>query len=408
MKITAKYIAILLGLSIFSIVIFYILNLSNRRAVEASAMELAVSEGKTIEKVLAKAALPLLEKGEIHLIHFMDELFANDQVIYIALKRSGRLLHAATKFEGYLPLEKDFQAIRTFASPLGEIIETGAAVSDGSGVPYTAHIGYFFSAIGEIRNSARKGFLLLTMLQAAIILIIIVFLSRFNRQMLLQEMEIQKQKEEKDKFQEISLITAGIHHEIRNPLNSLYLSYQMLEPLLDPADREVAFHSHSLKKEIKRIQGIIERFSNLSQAIPVRMEAVDLAQFFVDMRSVWAGMAVRPEIISHHEPGMTVATDKSLLTQIIANVVNNAAEAGAGRIDIAVSRQKDKTVFSIKDNGPGIRQEQLKYIFDPFVTFKARGSGIGLALTKRMVMQLGGRIEAESAEAHGAEFRIFL
>jgi signal transduction histidine kinase len=407
-KITGKYIAMLFGLSIFSIGIFYILNLSNRRAVEARTLELAVSEGKTIEKVLGKAAMFLLEKGEIHLVRFMDEIFTNDQVVYVAIKRSGRLLHAASKYEGYLPLENDFQAVQTFASPLGEIIEVAAIMNDRSAVRYTAHIGYLFSAIGEIRNSAKKNFLLLTALQAAIVLIIIFFLSGFNRQILRKEMEIQKQREEKEKFQEISLITAGINHEIRNPLNSLYLSYQMLEPLLDHANQEVVFHSDSLKREIKRMQGIIERFSNLSQAIPVRLEEIDLAQFFVDMRAVWAGMALRPEIINRHEPEMKITTDRSLLTQIIANVVNNAAEAGANRIVIAVGTQKNKTVFSIRDNGPGIRKEHVKYIFDPFVTFKARGSGIGLALTKKMVLQLGGLLEVESTEGRGAEFRIFL
>jgi signal transduction histidine kinase len=105
---------------------------------------------------------------------------------------------------------------------------------------------------------------------------------------------------------------------------------------------------------------------------------------------------------------MKITTDRSLLTQIIANVVNNAAEAGANRIVIAVGTQKNKTVFSIRDNGPGIRKEHVKYIFDPFVTFKARGSGIGLALTKKMVLQLGGLLEVESTEGRGAEFRIFL
>jgi len=407
-KITAKYIAILFALSIFSIGFFYILNLSNRRAVEASTLELAVSEGKTIEKVLGKAAVGLLEKGEIHLVNFMDEIFANDQVVYVAIKRSGLLLHAASKYEGYLPLENEFQAVKTFTSPLGEIIEVAAAIKDHSGQDFSAHIGYFFSAIGEIRNAAKNNFLLLTAIQAAIVLIIIIFLSSFNQQMLRKEIEIQKQKEEKNKFQEISLITAGINHEIRNPLNSLYLSYQMLEPLLDHANQEAVFHSNSLKREIKRIQQIIERFSTLSQAISVRREEIDLQQFFVDMQPVLAGMAMRPEIISRHEPEMKITTDRSLLTQIIANVVNNAAEAGASRIDIVVAAQKDKTVFSIKDNGPGISKEHVKYIFDPFVTFKARGSGIGLALTKKMVLQLGGRIEVESAEGRGAEFRIYL
>ncbi|MCX6555564.1 MAG: HAMP domain-containing sensor histidine kinase [Candidatus Aminicenantes bacterium] len=408
MKITVKYIAILFVLSIFSIGIFYFLNLNNRRAVEARTLELAESEGRTIEKVLGTASVYLLDKGEAHLIRFMDEIFSNDQVVYVAIKRSGSLLHAASKYEGYLPLDSEFQAVKTFSSPLGEIIEVASAMKDRSGQPYTAHIGYFFSAIGEIRNAAKKNFLLLTVLQASIILIIIAFLYGFSRQMLRKEMEIQRQKEEKEKFQEISLITAGINHEIRNPLNSLYLSYQMLEPLLDHANQEAVFHSNSLKREIKRVQGIIERFSNLSRVMPVRREEVDLEQFFVDMQNVWAGMAVRPEISHHHEPNMKVSTDRSLLTQIITNVVSNAAEAGASHIDIAITTQKGKTVFSIKDDGPGIRREHIKYIFDPFVTFKASGSGIGLALTKKMVLQLGGRIEVESTEDHGAEFRIYL
>jgi signal transduction histidine kinase len=407
-KISVKYIAILFALSVFSIGIFYFLNLSNRRAVEARTMQLAVSEGKTIEKVLGKAAVFLLQKGESNLVRFMDEIFANDQVIYVAVKRSGRLLHAASKYEGYLPLENEFQAVRTFTSPLGEIIEVAAAMQDSSGRNFTAHIGYFFSVVGEIRNAAKKNFFLQTLLQAVIILILIGFLSGFNRQLLRKEMEIQKQREEKELFKEISLITSGINHEIRNPLNSLYLSFQMLEPLLDQTNQETVFHGDSLKREIKRIQEIIERFSNLSRTIAVHREEIDLQRFFAELQPVWAGITKRPQIAVRHEKQMKIHTDRSLLTQIFANVVTNAAEAGATRVDIAASAQKGKIFFSIKDNGPGIGKEQMKYIFDPFVTFKDRGSGIGLALTKKMVLLLGGRIEVESAQGQGAEFRIFL
>ena len=408
MKITFKYIAILFGLSFLSIAIFYFMNLNNRRAVETQTLALAVSEGKTIEKVMGKAAVYLLEKGESELIRFMNEIFDNDQVIYIALGRSGRLIHAATKFEGYLPIDNDSRSVRTFNSPLGEIIEVTASMRDRFGNGYKVHIGYFITAIGEIHNAAKKNFLLLTLMQAAIVLLLIAFLFSFNRQMSRKELEVQREKEKREKLQEISLITAGINHEIRNPLNSLYLSYQMLEPLLDHANQEAVFHSNSIKREIKRIQQIIERFSTLSQAISVRREEIDLQQFFTDMQPVWAGMARQPEISNRHEPEMKITSDRSLLTQIIANIVNNAAEAGASRIDIVVAAQKDKIVFSIKDNGPGISKEHVKYVFDPFVTFKAKGSGIGLALTKKMVLQLGGRIEVESAEGRGAEFRIFL
>lgn len=408
MKNTVKTIAILLTLSIFSIGIFYILNLNNRRVVEYHILTLAESEGKTIEKVLGTAALYLLEKGEAHLIQFMDEIFSNDQVVYIAVMRSGKLLHAASKFEGYLPLESAFRAVRTFASPLGEIIEVSSAVKERSGEPYTIHIGYFFSVIGEIRRAAQKNFLLLTALQAAIILIIIAFLYGFNRQMLRQEMEIQKHLEDKEKFQEISLITAGISHELRNPLNSLYLSYQLLEPLLDHGDPEAIFQSQSLKKEIKRVQGIIERFSSLNRVMAVRREEFDLQRFFDGLQPVWSGMTPRPEIVSRVDGEPKIISDRELLTQIMANVVSNATEAGAGRVEITVTNRERHAIISIKDNGPGIPKDQLKYIFDPFVSFKAKGSGIGLALTRKMVLQLGGRIEVVSSEGHGTEFKIHL
>jgi len=152
-KITSKYIAILFALSVISIGIFYYLNLNNRRAVEASSIELAVSEGKTIEKVLGKASEFLLEKGEVQLVRFMDEIFANEQVVYVAIKHSGLLIHAASKYEGYLPLDNEFQAVKTFASPLGEIIEVAASMKDSYGRVFTAHIGYFFSVIDEIRKA---------------------------------------------------------------------------------------------------------------------------------------------------------------------------------------------------------------------------------------------------------------
>jgi len=407
-KITARYIAILLGLVIFSSGFFYLLNLSNRRAVEARTLELAVSEGKTIEKVLGKAALHLLEKGEGHLLRFMDEIYVNDQVIYVAVRRSGRLLHARSKYEGYLPLENDLQPVKTFASPLGEIIEVTTAMNDRSGLQYTAHIGYFFSAIGEIRNSARKSFLLLTLLQAAIVLVLVAFLSSFNRQMGRKEIEIQREKEEKEKLQEISLITSGINHEIKNPLNSLYLSYQMLEPRLDPADPETAFHSQTLKREIKRILDIIDRFSSLSHSIATHMEAIDLRRFFAELQAAWSGPEASPRIILRLETQKEPVSDRGLLRQVMDNMIRNAMEAGATLVTITVRGAKKKTFFSIRDDGRGISKEHIKFIFDPFISFKSRGSGIGLALARKIIMQLGGRIEVESVEGRGAEFKIVL
>ncbi len=408
MKLHARTIAAVALLCLASIVVFYFLNLGNRRAVEARAVELAVSEGKTIERVLQMAAAKLLAGGEEPLRLFLDGIFADEGVIYVALRQDGRLRHAASKFEGYLPLAGGSGRVRTFASPMGQVIEVSALVSDAAGRSHGVHIGYFFSAVDEIRRSARRSLLLLTLLQAGVVVVLTAFLLRFSRQMGRKELEVSREKEEKEKLREISLVTAGINHELRNPLHSLYLSYQMLEPRLDPADAEAAFHSQALKREIKRMQDIIERFSQLARSLPVRREAIDPSSFFAELAVAWKGLGPGLEIETETEPDAGLASDRNLLAQVLDNLVRNAAEAGARRIRVSLRRRREGVEIRVRDDGPGIPAERLASIFDPFVSFKPRGSGIGLALSRRIVSQLGGRIEAASPQGGGAEFTLVL
>jgi signal transduction histidine kinase len=396
------------GLCAASIILFYFMNLGNRRAVEARTVDLAVAEGDTIEKVLKQASAQLLAGGEEPLVRFLDEIFSDPQVVYVALRSSGELRHAASKFEGYLPLQEASPPVRVFPSPLGEILEVSALLRDAAGRDFQVHIGYFFSALDEIRRSARRSLLLLTLLQSGIVLLLALFLSRFNRQMRRQELEVQREKEEKEKLREISLVTAGINHEIRNPLHSLYLSYQLLEPRLDPADPEAAAHGRALKREIKRIQDIIERFSQLTRDLPVRREEIDPAAFFSERRTAWEGLGAGLRIAVDLEAGVTLFSDRGLLAQVLDNLARNAAEAGARGLDVSLRRERGRVEIRVRDDGPGITAEQLNSIFDPFVSFKPRGSGIGLALARRIVLQLGGRIDAASVEGRGAVFTLTL
>jgi signal transduction histidine kinase len=388
--------------------LFFLLNRSNRRAVEARTIELAVSEGRTIQKVLSRAAAQLLSQGEAPLIRLMSELFANDQVVFVALKRSGRLIHAASKYEGYLPLTAGPQTVVTFDSPLGEIIEVAAAAGDPAGQTYTAHIGYQFAALAEIRRASARSLLLITLLQAAIILALASLLYRFNLHLGRKEMEVQREKAERQRLQEISLITAGVSHEIRNPLHSLYLSYQMLEPRLDPNDAESAFHGQAMKKEIKRIQEIVERFSSWNNVRPIRSEPIDMPTFLSELSASWKELPGSPEIVFAVAPETRIVSDRSLLARVVDNLVRNAAEAGARHIAVHAESRQAGALVVVRDDGPGIKAEHHQAIFDPFVSFRAQGSGIGLALARRIVSELGGRIELESAEGAGAEFRVWL
>lgn len=391
-----------------SIAVFYFLNLGNRRTVEARALELAVAEGETIEKVLELAAAKLLDGGEEPLFRFLDEIFADDQVLYVAVRRDGRLLHAESKFEGYLPLAGGAGPVRTFDSPMGQVIEVSAFLDDRSGTGHDVHIAYFFAAIDEIRRSARRSLLLLTLLEAAVVLLLTVFLLRFSRLMARKELEVQREKEEKEKLREISLVTAGINHELRNPLHSLYLSYQMLEKRLDPGDADAAFHSQALKREIKRIQDLIERFSQLTRSLPLRLEEIDAPRFVAELAAAWQKLGGGLKIETVLQPGVRLVSDRNLLAQVLDNLVRNAAEAGAGVVRLELRRLHERAAILVRDDGPGIQAEHLPSIFDPFVSFKPRGSGIGLALARRIVTRLGGTIKAASAAGGGAEFTILL
>ena len=408
MRLSARYIIAVIVLCVCGVAFFYFLNQHNRRAIETRTVELAVSEGETIEKVLKQAAGQLLASGEKPLIRFLDEIFADRQVVYVALRRSGRLLHAASKFEGYLPLAGESIPVRAFSSPLGEILEVSTVMRDVQGQEFSVHIGYFFSSMDEIRRTSQRSLLLLTLLQAAVILVLAVFLISFNRLMGRNEIEVQKEKEEKEKLREISLVTAGINHEIRNPLHSLYLSYQLLEPRLDPADAEAVSLGQSFKREIKRIQDIIERFSDLSRPLAVRKETLDLPRFLAEQQPYWEGLGNGLRVVIDLQPGLALVSDRGLLGQVLDNLVRNAAESGAKNVVMRLGGRRNSVEILVRDDGPGIPANHLGSIFDPFVSFKPRGSGIGLAMARRIVTQLGGRIEVTSVAGAGAEFTIVL
>jgi len=189
-------------------------------------------------------------------------------------------------------------------------------------------------------------------------------------------------------------MAAGIAHEIRNPLSSIKMTVQML--------REGAKEAESfdvILREIERLELIAAELTGASQ--PLRKEAVKLDSVVDDvlelMRRRLEHLGVRVE--KSYAPVPEVQVDVARFKRCVMNLVLNGAQAmpSGGPLRVAVAPRDGKIRFAVTDAGTGVSAEVGARVFEPFVTTKQDGVGLGLALTKRIVEDHGGAIGYDSA-----------
>jgi signal transduction histidine kinase len=211
-----------------------------------------------------------------------------------------------------------------------------------------------------------------------------------------------------------SRLAAQIAHEIRNPLASIALNTELLEEELSGGARdraEMAALVASIKVEAERLQALTDEyltFARLPEAErslqPLNPIVADLARF-VEREARQQQIAIRLALASD-DPAAFV--DARQIRQAVLNLLRNSLEAmpGGGRIDLRTAVRGDEVVIEVADTGPGIPDDRLDAIFEPFYSTKPHGTGLGLALVRRIVGEHGGRIEVESAG--GASIRLVL
>jgi len=214
------------------------------------------------------------------------------------------------------------------------------------------------------------------------------------------------------RLESMAEMAAAIAHEIRNPLASIKGASTLLsgelEGIRDPRAWE---HLTIIREEIDRLQGILETFQYFTKPIPIEKEPVSINRILektvklVELNPV--GLKITLDF-SEHLP--MVQADASLLKQVFLNLVKNACEAcgNDGRLLIRTELSPSAIRILFRDNGPGIPPESLRRIFQPFFTTKAKGMGVGLAISEKIVRAHGGRIEARNLDPRGAEFSILL
>src|ERR1700741_2618904 len=207
-------------------------------------------------------------------------------------------------------------------------------------------------------------------------------------------------------------VTAGVAHEVKNPLNSMRLWLEVLKANM-PTDPEPQQAVKMLDSEIDRLDRAVKTFLNFTKPVEMKLEETDIRPLLNDVIDAArpsvqrAGGDLRVELPSEF-PSLLV--DHQLIHTEVLNLLLNASEftPRGGRITLALRRSGESAIISVADSGKGISSEDQKKIFQLFFTTRPGGSGIGLANTFRFVQLHNGQIEIESEVGRGTTFRVEL
>jgi two-component system nitrogen regulation sensor histidine kinase GlnL len=220
-------------------------------------------------------------------------------------------------------------------------------------------------------------------------------------------------------------LAAMLAHEIKNPLSGIRGAAQLLEQSVGDEDRSL---TRLICEEADRIVKLVDRMEVFTDQRPIEREPVNVHAVLEHVkRLAQSGFARHIKFVEEYDPSLPpVLATRDQLIQVFLNLVKNAAEAiGEEAADgeiclsssfrpgvrLAVPRSKTRVAlpleFCVRDNGPGVPEDLLPHLFDPFVTTKPSGSGLGLALAAKIIGDHGGIIECES-QPRRTVFRVLM
>jgi signal transduction histidine kinase len=233
-------------------------------------------------------------------------------------------------------------------------------------------------------------------------------LAEVNRQLMEAEAAVRRS----ERLAAIGQLSAGLAHELRNPLGTIKASAEMLARNVASEGAIAKEMAEYISTEVDRTNKLVTRFLDFARPLAVQAQRGDITQT-ID-RAV--------EQLEHHKPAAVsiyrnyapdVAPfpfDPDLMERVFYNLLVNAAQASPAQSSITIkTRQQEDTVeIAIIDRGSGIDPKHLESIFNPFFTTKSQGVGLGLAIVSRIVDEHGGRIAVESEPGAGSIFRVLL
>ncbi|MEW6583974.1 MAG: ATP-binding protein [Nitrospirota bacterium] len=238
----------------------------------------------------------------------------------------------------------------------------------------------------------------------------------FMVEKLREERALEEKLRETEHLSGIAQLAKSIAHEIRNPLNFISLSIDHLRKKYAPSDNSdrEAFESliTSIKHEIQRLNKLVGDFLDYGKPLRLSLQETDLNRMIGEVVGLVQAKAEKDRISIHTRPGYlpNLSLDPELIKTCIFNVILNAFQAmpSGGDLTVTTKAENGKALIVFEDTGVGVSKDILPKLFDPFFSTKNTGLGLGLAMTKRVVEEHGGKADFQSTEGKGSVITLIL
>ena len=219
-----------------------------------------------------------------------------------------------------------------------------------------------------------------------------------------------------ERLAELGTLTGGLAHEIRNPLSTIQLNLQLLQEDL-AADRQtsprVTNRINTVTREASRLRTILDDFLRYAGRIELQPEAIDLNRLLSELVDFLSPQAQQTRIQLRQVPAtepVIARADPRMIKQALLNLMLNAMQImpGGGELIVGAKREGTNAVTTVTDTGPGIAPDDQARVFDAYFSKRKGGTGLGLAMTRRIAREHGGDVQLQSELGKGSSFSIVL
>ncbi|MDK2954991.1 MAG: two-component system, NtrC family, sensor kinase [Desulfovibrionales bacterium] len=284
--------------------------------------------------------------------------------------------------------------------------------------------GEFFDVVGLGLAVAPIWLLVAALLLGATAVLLCFLLLRARRQLsetLAEADTLRTSLARVQKFSSLGQLSAGVAHEINNPLAVIgqeaeLLAFLMSQPDQESVREELETSLDSIQSQIRRASDVTRRLLDFARSPRAVIQNLDLRALAEDMAVLVERDVSRRGVQLNKnfwESPLLARSDAPLLRQVVINLLQNAVQAAPdhdGEISLSGWSERSFACLEVADNGPGVSKEDANRLFTPFFTTKppGQGVGLGLAVSKRIMHSLGGDLTLESQPGQGARFRLWV
>jgi signal transduction histidine kinase len=228
---------------------------------------------------------------------------------------------------------------------------------------------------------------------------------------------LERRAQQAERLAELGTLTGGLAHEIKNPLSTVQLNLQLLREDLDPhnpAYGRVINRLATVQRETGRLKDILDDFLRYAGKIELERRPVELNRLLEELVDFFTPQAQLQRVqlrLKKSPDEVVVKADPRLLKQAVLNLMLNAVQAmgeKGGELILSAGRMDGQACIDVIDTGGGISPEVRDRIFDAYYSTKKGGTGLGLAMTRRIIQEHGGRVTLRSEMGKGTDFTLHL